>query len=274
VIALNGALVVLTPLFYLGAVFAYWYGTKSEGGAKSRAGIVLAAAALGLHALLFTARAAILGHFPLTTVYDSLSFLALVMTAMYVLIEAFSRVRTTGLYLVILPCALTTFACAVGPHEPKPNPTFVTPFFLLHVIPAGGGIAAIVVSACYGILYLRLAHAIQKKHWDGLFRRLPDLAILARMNFWAGVLGLLLMTAAIGWGATWYGDLFDQVRVTEPKIFMTLLIWTILLVPVGGKLARRFSDRATAKVAVVSLGLLVVSIVMAFLPIIGFHSHK
>jgi ABC-type uncharacterized transport system permease subunit len=270
----NHVLTVFVPMLYLATIFTYWLATDSERRPKRRVGLVLLIVTLSSHAMWIAARYRILGHLPLTTIFDSFSFLAVLISLTYLLVEMFTGVESTGFDLLLIPGVLTTWAAAFGPYEPRYDGTFNTPLFVLHTLPAVGGIAAITVSGVYGWLYIRLAREIQKKRFGRLFKRLPDLEILSRMNFWAGVIGLVLATAAIGWGATWYGRLFQQVRVTEPKIFLTLLVWTILLVPVGGKLFRRFSDKATATVAVVNLTLVIVSIVVSFTPGIGFHSHR
>ena len=86
---------------------------------------------------------------------------------------------------------------------------------------------------------------------------MPTLDILGRMNFWAAATGVFLITAGIGWGATWYGDLFERVNVAEPKIALVLTIWTLLMVTVIAQAARRLPDHLAAKISVAIMGLVV-----------------
>ena len=272
-IAANHALQVFVPLLYFAACVAYRRSGATGEGSRGVPPYAIAVAAFLAHAALTAVRGAILGQMPWTTVYDGLSALALLMTLTYLVIELVTRDASTGRDLLPWPFVLTTIACAFGPDLPRPDPALASPLFLMHTLPALGGTAAILVSGIYGMLYLRLERAMRAKRFDGIFRRLPDLEGLARMNFLAVVVGFVLVTAAIGWGATWYGDMFERVDVTEPKIAFTLVIWTLLLLPIGGRLLRRWSDRQTAMVSLVSMSLAVLSILATMLPFVSFHGH-
>ncbi len=271
---LNDSLRVLVPLFYQAAVFAYWLRAEVSGRHPRGIPILVTVAALLMHLLLLIARGRMVEQAPWTTYYDTLSALAFVMTATYMIVELISRSPSTGLDLLPLPAILVTYACAFGPAEPRAFPVSEHAPFVLHTVPAIGGIAAILVSGMYGLLYLRLERAMRQKRFGRLFERLPDLETLSRMNYAALVVGLVLVTAAIGWGATWYGDLFEKIQLTEPKIMFTLIVWVILLFPVFGKLTRRWTDRATALTAVVSMSIVAISILVTLLPFVKFHGHR
>ena len=232
-------------------------------------------AALLLHALLLVARGAIVEQAPWTTYYDTFSALAFVMTLTYMLVELVSRIPSTGLDLIPVPFALVTYSCAFGHPVPQPFPDYQHEPFVLHTVPAIGGIAAILVAGLYGTLYLRLSKAIRAKRFGRLFERLPDLSTLARMNYYALIVGLVLTTAAIGWGATWYSDrLGEGMNIAEPKILFTLVVWCVMLLPVFGKLTRRWTDRATALTSVISMSLVATSIIITLMPFVGFHGHR
>jgi ABC-type uncharacterized transport system permease subunit len=262
--AANAALLVLVPVTYLCALFAYCtLVIRQDEEARGRMPLALTTLALVLHGALLGVRYALIDQLPWTNVFDVLSALAFLMTLTYVLVEAASRVPSTGLDLLPMPFALVTYAAAFGPHLPVANPTTDTPRFVLHTVPAVSAVAALLVSGLYGILYLRLAAAIRRKDFGSLFRRLPNLEILARMNFWAASIGFLLVTLGIFVGARMAGDLSGGVDIREPKIAMTYVIWTVLLLPMTGRLIGRWSDRATALVSVLTVGLIVASILVA-----------
>lgn len=270
---LNDALIVLVPLFYFATVVAYWLQFDSERRFGKKAGIAWAVVTLFVHICHFGVRGAIVGHFPLTTVIDSLMVLGAFMLTAYVVAELATGIAATGFYLLSLPAALVTVACAVGPHDPKHDPRLDTPLFLLHAIPAVGGIAAVFFSGLYGTLYLRLAHEIRTKKFGRLFARLESLDLLARMNQGAAWTAFLLATAAIGYGAVRYAKLYDRVNVAEPKILVTLAIWFVLGIPVLGRATRKMSDRAASWWAVVIMSIVLLSIVYSFCPTLGFHAN-
>lgn len=264
------ALQVLTPMLYLIALVAYWSQRDRDDDARfRRLPLALAAIALVAHAGLLALRWDAIDQLPWTNVFDVMSSLAFLMAVTYVVVELASRVAATGFHLLVAPFAMVTYACAFGPRDPIARPHDHEAEFVLHTVPAVSALAALSVSGIYGFLHLRLARAMRRKDFGGLFRRLPSLEVLARMNLWAAAVGFLLVTAGIGVGASLYDEMKGPLDLLEPKVFMTLLVWTVLLMPMFGKLTGRWSDRATAIVSVVTVGLIFASILAASLPIPG-----
>ncbi|MEZ6195597.1 MAG: cytochrome c biogenesis protein CcsA [Planctomycetota bacterium] len=259
----NDTLIVFVPMAYLVALGAYLVRKRAPEALDARTPLLATGLALVLHGALLGVRFAMIGQLPWTNVFDVLSALAFLMTLTYALVEAASRVAATGPDLLPMPFLLVVYACAFGPHEPLGNPVTHTSRFVLHTVPAVSAVAALLVSGLYGVLYLRLAKAIKRKDFGPLFQRLPNLEILARMNFWAATIGFLLVTLGIFVGAIIAGDISGGVDVTNPKIAMTYLVWTLLLVPMIGKLTGRWPDRATARISVITVGLIVASILTA-----------
>ncbi len=62
--------------------------------------------------------------------------------------------------------------------------------FGLHAGMAILGYSAFAVSAIYGFLFLLLYHDLKSTHFGLIYRRLPSLDVLAKMNIRAAVLGL------------------------------------------------------------------------------------
>ncbi len=269
----NNALLVLTPLFYMAAFLAYRARLGKDRTRRFNRPILALIAALSSHFALLFVRGTLVGQPPWTTYYDTFSALAFLMTLTYAIVEIICREASTGFDFLPVPFAFVTYAAAFGPHVPVENPLLDSELFTMHTVPAIGGIAALLVGGFYGTLYLRLSKAMQEKRFGNLFQRMPDMETLARMNFAALVVGLVLVTLAIGWGATWYSDVFQELDILQPKIAFTLAIWLILLLPVVGKLLKRWSDRWTALCSVLILVLTGLSIVVSMLPFFEFHGH-
>ncbi|MEE9393153.1 MAG: cytochrome c biogenesis protein CcsA [Planctomycetota bacterium] len=268
----NQALIILVPLAYLSTLFAYARRMTGDFEApKPKRPITFLGLALLAHAVLLVSRYLIIDQLPWTNSFDVLSSLGFLMAFTYLLVEVATRVSLTGIDLLWLPFCLVTYAFAFGPIEPLANDKTDSSEFVLHTVPAVSALAALLVSGLYGLLYLRLSRAIKNKNFGNLFRRMPSLENLARMNLWAAAMGFLLVTVGIGVGATIYSDTIGRLDVFEPKIFMTLFVWTMLLLPLGGKLSGRWSDRATALVSVIMVGVIVLSILVATLPFISFE---
>ena len=269
----NDALEVLVPLFYLTTVYSY----RREVDGDPRGAIwarLMPWITLAAHGSLLWVRGSILGQAPWTTYYDTLSAIGLIMLLTYLVVELTARIRSTGVDLLPVTFVMVTYAAAFGPRVPKANPVLDSPNFLAHTLPAIGGIAAILVSGIYGLLYLRLERTMLRKGFEEpIFKRLPNLDVLSRMNWTAAAIGFVLVTAAIGWGASWYGDEFGRVNILELKIFLTLVIWTALLAPLIGRPINRWPDRATAVLSVFVMAIAAISIVVPLLVTAGFHGH-
>ncbi len=270
---LNQALLVFLPVAYGGTVTWYWLSVRGPDLIPRWRPQAWLVATVVLHAILLVVRTSLLGQLPWTTYYDTLLALSFLMSLTYLLVEFSAREASTGMDLLPWPFVMVLYAAMFGHVEPKPNPALDSPFFAMHTIPAIGGIAAILVSGIYGGMYLKLERVIRGKRFGQFFERMPTLDVLSRMNFVAAATGLTLVTAAIGWGATWYGEMFQQVNIFEPKIFLTLICWTVLLVLVIGRLSRRWPDRLTALLSVAVATIALISIVIPAFPFIAFHGH-
>jgi len=106
--------------------------------------------------------------------------------------------------------------------------------FSFHVSAAVLGYSAFIVAAVYGLLYLLLYHQIREKTFGLVFRRLPSLDVLDRMNFYAVVAGFVLLTVAIVLGAVWSTHLFGRVK-PDPKVLVAVGTWLLY----GGAIAAR-----------------------------------
>lgn len=270
----NNAFQVLTPMVYMLAFMAYRLRLGQERTKRFNKPILILMLALGFHLSHLIVRGMIIGQPPWTTYFDTYSALAFLMTLTYAAVELTCRDASTGYDFLPAPIILLTYSTAFGPHVPKENPMLDSDLFAMHTVPAIGGMAALIVGGFYGLLYLRLARAIKEKRFEGLFKRLPDMETLARMNYVALVVGFILVTAAIGWGAAWYSDVFEKVNIFEPKIAFTLIIWLVLFLPVIGRMLNRWSDRWTAFCSVIILGLVGMTILISMLPILDFHGHS
>ncbi|MFT7620528.1 MAG: HemX protein [Planctomycetota bacterium] len=270
----NNALQVLTPMMYMLAFMAYRVRLGHDRTRRWSRPILILLLALGFHLAHLVVRGMMIGQAPWTTYFDTYSALAFLMTLTYAAVEITCRDSSTGYDFLPAPIILVTYSTAFGPHIPKQNPMLDSDLFAMHTVPAIGGMAALIVGGFYGLLYLRLARAIKEKRFDDLFKRLPDMETLARMNYVALVVGFILVTAAIGWGATWYRDVFQQLNILEPKIAFTLIIWVVLFLPVIGRMLKRWSDRWTAYCSVVILGLVGMTILISMLPFLDFHGHS
>jgi ABC-type transport system involved in cytochrome c biogenesis permease subunit len=126
-------------------------------------------------------------HIPLVTVYQALGAVGFSVAATYLFVESRTGTPHTGpfiLFLVLVFQILNTLFPKLDRDIPQ---ILGSTLFSFHVSAAVLGYSAFAVAAVYGLLYLMLYHQIRTKSFGLIFRRLPSLDILDRMNFYASV---------------------------------------------------------------------------------------
>jgi ABC-type transport system involved in cytochrome c biogenesis permease subunit len=91
-------------------------------------------------------------------------------------------------------------------------------------------------------------HNIRTKTFGLVFRRLPPLDVLDRMNVAAALVGFGFLTLAIAVGSVWTAQLFGDLGhlMRDPKILVALLTWAVYGVALGGRRLPRWSGAHTA----------------------------
>ena len=156
-----------------------------------------------------------------------------------------SAARSLG--ALILP--LVTILLALSHILPRDSdaPALAQHRFLApHILSAFLGYG-LFLTACGGsVLYLEQARLLKRKMFGVLFRDLPSLERLERLEILCAWLGLAAFTIAIATGAVLAHDL-KMPFWTEPKIVATEITWLIFFVLLVGRAIRRLNGRSAAK---------------------------
>jgi ABC-type uncharacterized transport system permease subunit len=197
-------------------------GTRGQSG-----GPFLLRAAVVVHVLYLAARGYMEGHLPLASVYDFLSATGFSLAVVYLYVEMRQRIRTTGIFVIPLVFFLQVISSAYGGSAAALKPPLKPIWFELHTLAAVLGYSAFVVSAIYGVLFLKLYRDIKANRLSFFYGRMPSLETLGRMNVSAAGAGLVFLALAILMGMGW-------ARVTgvrflaDPKTWLTIAAWMVL----------------------------------------------
>ena len=181
----------LLPLLYLSLLVDYGatFFLRTKAQARNRWLI----AAVMIHTCFLVLRSIQLGRPPLEDMYEILSVLALLTTAVYAVVEFASRDRRSGIFIFLLVFLFqytSSSFLAAGTSES-------TSWARLHVVPALVAYTAFAIAAVYGLLHILAQRNLKQHHFGMLFDRLPSLDLLGKMTWYALFSGFVFMTITI-----------------------------------------------------------------------------
>lgn len=245
----------LLPVFYGIALFNYILVFVTNDPVVRRLSRPVLLTAVILNLVYMLAYTVYFEHIPMVNIYQVLGAVGLAVAATYLWVESRTRTPHTGPFILAVVLVFQILN-ALFPKLDREVPEILqSKLFSVHVTAAVLGYSAFAVAAVYGLLYLLQYRVIRNKTFGLVFRRLPSLDILDRMNYYAATAGFILLTLAIMAGSLWSSNLYGAVKV-DPKVMVAVLTWVVY----GGALiGRRFTSWRGPRMAYSSLiGFLVV----------------
>jgi ABC-type uncharacterized transport system permease subunit len=149
----------------------------------------------------------------------------------------------------------------------------------VHVTAALLGYVALSVAAVYGVMYTLLYRELKKHRVGLIFRRLPNLETLSRLNIGAVLFGWIGLTLAIVWGSVWARTLTSAGQLagtfyTDPKFLLTLVLWVLYGLALAGRYFFRWPNRQLAYLSMVAFVLMVGSSLAVNLILPSFHQFS
>jgi HemX protein len=190
-------------------------------------------AVLVLHILFLAIFVMVHRRIPLAAAPEILTVTAFTTALAYFYVETRTKNLSTGPFLLGFSTLLQFASSGRIALDLEVPALLRDPMFGLHAGMAILGYSAFAVSAIYGFLFLLLYHDLKSTHFGLIYRRLPSLDILAKMNIRAAVLGLASLTVAIVAGITWAVRL-QPGFMRDPMFLLTVLVWLIYAISVAG----------------------------------------
>lgn len=231
-------------------------------------------AALLLHVLWFVVRGRIVGHFPVSDLWSTVSATALCTALLYAGIARWLKHAGSGGIVLGFVFVLQLLASAFANYAPLPRAESPGLPQILHAATSVLSAAALVLSGLHGILYLVLFREMRERRFGALFDHLPNLEVLARMTRRAALAGFLGLTFGLNVGI-WLAHR-DQVAgfaYAEPEVLVSLALWIHFGVIAFSGSIRGFSARRASFAAAGGLVALLLSLLLVLLPGTSFHSQ-
>ncbi len=265
---------ILLPVFYL--VLTYLYGRhfyRSDRASKLYLGKLLQTV-LAIHLLEIVLRGIYFNHFPLASIFEAMTFLALTIIIIYWYIERRIQIKTTGFFVLIVVFILQLISSIFIELAPEIPEILNSPMFVFHTSSAMLGYSALFISALYGLMYLLLFYDIKSAQFGIVYRRLPSLEELNEMSTRAAMLGFLFLTLTIFLGITWWKGLFPEAYHFDPKVVTAYLVWIIYGLVIYGKKFGGWTGKRLAYLSLSGFVIIIFSIIAVNLFIDTFHRFK
>jgi len=266
-------LMVLLPVLYLteAAIYAMAFGGPRAPD-PSRARRAFTALLLLVHGLFIGLLWAHLGHLPASDPWLVPSLVAFALFCVYLPVAAVTKTPQTGGFVVGACFALQLTSSAMTVLPPRDSPLLENPVFAIHVTIGIFAFAALLLSGFYGWLYLLLWRQISNKRFGALYRTLPDLQSLSRLNRGSATVGFILLTVGLNLALAWtHAQEGRTVNYLDPKILMLMVTWIFFGLIAASRWIHFLSGRRAAEFAVAGFLLVLLSLVLVSVPLGTLH---
>jgi len=225
-------------------------------------GWLLEAGALGLHLAFLAERAIECRGIPACSRLDSVA-LFLWLTALTFVVCA-KPYKIQSVAPVFWPCFAAGMAAmwALAGRAPGEPSSFGRLWLALHLVPVYVGYAGFAVAAGAGGAYLVQEQLLRRKGSGALWRRLPSLETLQRVEWAALSLGYPLVTVGLVVGLVWAyqrASPLGQAWYADPKVLGGVVVWLFYTAVLHLRLFLRLQGRRGALLTVAGFLLTLVS---------------
>jgi ABC-type transport system involved in cytochrome c biogenesis permease subunit len=234
---------------------------------------------VAVHAVYLILATLAFQHVPVANTWEGFTFIAFAMALVYLALEWRSGDKATGVFVLVPVLFFQILSSAFVTHTREVDEILRSPLFSVHVTSALLGYVALSVAGVYGAMYALLYRELKKHRVGLIFRRLPNLETLSRLNMGAVVFGWIALTLAILLGSIWANALvvrgtLEGTFYTDPKFLLTVLLWILYGLTLGGRYLFRWPNRQLAFMSIGAFILMLASSLAVNLVLPSFHQFS
>src|SRR5438093_3312520 len=226
---------------------------------------------VGAHAVAIGIRSVHGGYLAVTTFDEALSFLALLLVAMFLVVQLRRPLVALGAVVSPLAFGLTLAADAVYRGARPLPPVLDSAWLPVHVGLSFLGDAVFALAFSVSLLYLVQERRLKRRRKTGPLRHLPSLETLDRLNYSCLVWGLVLLTLGIVTGIVWAHTAWGRFWSSDPKLVFSMVIWAIYVVLLQGRMTAGWRGRRAATLTIAGFAVIVLSLVGV--NVLGLGNH-
>jgi len=259
-------------LYGLGTLgYLAFLATQREGVAR------LARLATGLgvlaHTGFFLTRWAASGYFPITNLFESLTFFSWAIVVSFIVLQIRFPAAVVGAIVMPIAFLLAAFSLTLDVAVAPLAPALQSNWLYVHTTLAFVGDAFFVIAFAGGVLYLIQERQLKSRHTGAFFHRLPSLDLLDRINYRSLTFGFPLLTLGIITGAIWAEMAWGSYWQWDPKETWSLITWFIYAALVHARLTVGWRGRKAAWLSIVGFLAVLFTFLGVNLLLGGLHSY-
>jgi cytochrome c-type biogenesis protein CcsB len=154
------------------------------------------------------------------------------------------------------------------------KPLFKSVWLTIHVVTVFMGDALFAITFLVAIMYLIQERQIKKKKLGSFFKRLPSLATLDTINYYALIYGFPFLTVGMITGSIYAQLALGSYWRWDPKEVWSLITWLFYAALIHERLAVGWRGRRAAIMSIVCFSVLIFTFVGASLWMGGYHSFS
>ncbi len=265
---------MVLPILYVGVTYLYGkYLFRKDSFAEKYMSKALKITVF-IHFLEVVLRSWYYDHFPLASIFEAFSVLALAAALVYVYLEIKLKVKTTGYFILVFVFILQFISSAFIQYTRDIPEILHNPLFAFHTSTAVLGYSGFAISFLYSLMYLLLFYEIKGSKFGVLYDRLPSLEILSGLNYNSAIVGFVFLTIAILFGGFWSAHVFGKFVPADPKIVIAYLTWIIYGLELFGGRFLQWSNKRLAYLSLSGFAIILFSMLAVNLFLTSFHDFQ
>ncbi|MCB0746085.1 MAG: cytochrome c biogenesis protein CcsA [Ignavibacteriales bacterium] len=263
---------ILLPFFYIFTFTIYLFDFIKDESKVYNAKRVFLFVTLFSHVIYLILRTIEFNHAPITNKFEIFTVLAFCLAFSYFLLELLSDIRGTGAFIILFSVIFQVISSIYIQDLIEVKEVLRNKLLGIHVISALGGYSGFTIAAVYGALFLLLYKDIKINKYGLIFKRLPSLEILEKLNFYSVLIGFILLSISILIGVLWLPTAFPDFSYIDPKLISVSIVWLVFGIGILAKLMAKLYGRKVIMFSLAGFIIAMLSLVIQNVAATSFHS--
>lgn len=263
----------LALVAYLIATFTYFVFLINMKKGMAKVGKILTFAGFILHTAAILIRFIEAGHFPVTSLYESLSFFAWATIMIYLMCDYRSNIPSLGSLVLPLTSISLIYSLVLPSHIEPLNPALQSAWMGIHTVSGFLGYGAFSVAFCIAIIYLIQEHQLKRKKPGAFYYRLPSLEVLDFLSHKTLAFGFPCLTIAIITGSMWANSAWGSYWSWDPKETWSLITWFIYAAVIHTRVVVGWRGKKASLLAIIGFLFVLFTFLGVSLLLKGLHTY-
>ncbi|RJP86758.1 MAG: c-type cytochrome biogenesis protein CcsB [Desulfobacteraceae bacterium] len=233
----------------------------------------LLVAGFAVHTALIGVDCIRIGHIPVNSLHQTLSFAAWTLAGVYILVKYRFRVNVLGVFAVPFATLIMIAAFLIPEASMAPTRLFKSLWLVVHIVIIFIGEAALALACGTGILYLLQEHAIKTKSNRFFLKRLPSLEFLDRNGYMFIVTGFTLLTIGLITGFIYAQLVWGRFWSWNNKEIWSVITWLIYAALLHERLVSGWRGRRAAIMSIIGFAALLFTFLGVNFLLEGHHDE-